>query len=76
MEHLLIQVNMKFERKAEILKGFRLYKTNLTLVQLARHMDVQYWEATMSCLWLIKGGYGQKNCYIKEMKLLSLGGRY
>jgi hypothetical protein len=28
---------MKFEREVEILKGFRLYKTNLTLVQLARH---------------------------------------
>jgi hypothetical protein len=52
---------MKFERKVEILKAFRLYKTNLTLVQLARHMEVQYWEATMSCLWLIKGGYGQKD---------------
>jgi hypothetical protein len=24
-------------------------------------MEVQYWEATMSCLWLIKGGYGQKD---------------
>jgi thymidine phosphorylase len=27
MEHLLIQVNMKFERKVEVLKGFGLYKT-------------------------------------------------
>jgi hypothetical protein len=33
-------------------------------------MDVQYWEATMSCLWLIKGDYGQKDLLYQRNHLM------